>query len=1609
MTRITILYIEADAVERGVTSRRLRARGFRVITAPSGARGLAKFDPDAIAAVLCDLNLPDRNGLDVLGRMKERGPEVPVIILTAHGSVSHARDAIRRGAYHFILKPLEINDLEITIYQAIEDARLHRELTDYSRDLERRISERTERLEFANRQLAALNNVSNRFSQVYREDELLDLIPELMTSSLDFDRSMLFLVDDGALRLRSLCWPFDPPDRIEHFKRNVLDERMPRPPHVMESYAENRTVFIEDLNADPRWPREPNRIVRTKALVITPVRVHGTPIGVIIGNMQYHDRAMDDQDIARVEMYATLAGSALENIRAYQTLEQAVAERTSDLQRLNRELEDRAARLEQHRAQLAQTNARLQALIDTSFSAIVMVDHQGTVITTNLGVTEFFGIDAAELIGQPVRTFHCRAESRFEHREHYRELIMRLADTPDDLSQEVFEPDTLYQRAFTLLEPVRRVVSVYSFSVTGQDATDHGRVWVYTDITRAKQADEQLRIIIDASPVPTIVSSIETGRIIYANEHLGALVGLSARELIGQRSPDFYARPEDRSQVIDMLTRDGRVENLEVQLKRVDGTVFWSMFSLSSTMLGGEPVIIGGVYDISQRKHAEQALQAERNFVTAVLDTVGALVVVLDPQGRIVRFNRAAEETSGYRFHEVEGKSIIEIAIADEDKAYIDDLYQAIMSSTGTVHGENDWLTRDGERRRITWLNTALRTPGGEVEYVVATGIDITEQKEAQRKLQLYREIFDRANDSITIFDRDLKLVERNPAHHIASGIPDRQAVGMHLVEVIGLENVDRIGAAVEQDGAFRGEIMIDLPPREPFPLDLSVFTIEGEAGETLYYVGIGRDITARKRAEEALQRAHDELELRVEQRTAELARVNRDLAESESQNRALLEAIPDLMFRLRRDGIYLDYKAPKGSPLQVPRERIVGGHVRDFLPAGLAERTMEAIERALSTGKMQRLEYELPHEGRQHHFEARLVVSGDDAVLAIVRDITEQRRAEEALQRAHDELEERVQQRTAQLARLNQALSDEVRDRRQAQEELGARLRYEEGLAACSRALLSERGRGDSLDEAIRYLMEAAVVGRAHVFANERDEQGRLFMRLEHDACASGLRPWGAQHEAWRYPYESGLSRWADELGSGRPIAGPVASLPEAEADLLRREGIKSILLVPIMVDGSWYGYIGFDDLVQEREWSQEDVRSLTTGAEMIGIYLERRRVAEALRISEERFRRLVENAADIIFSVDAEGRITYLSPNFTTATGYAVEEFLGTSLQTVLHERDFPRFSEEFREPYLSGRTPSEVEVRVRHKDGSTRWLSAHGNPLRDGQGNVIDVIGVAHDVTELRRLLQDLERANREIRDTQTQLVQSEKMASLGMLVAGIAHEINTPIGAMSSMHDTLVRAVDKLKKSLDVSSADHASNRTIVSALAAIDDANRVIANGAERVTTIVKRLRSFARLDEAELKRADIHEGIEDTLTLIHHEIKHHITVVRNYGPLPPFNHYPGRMNQVFLNLLNNARQAIIGDGTITISTHAEEDTAVIEIADTGAGIQPEHLRRIFDPGFTTKGVGVGTGLGLSICYQIIRDHRGTITAASEPGKGTTFTIRLPMTLDDHIMSKSERG
>lgn len=305
------------------------------------------------------------------------------------------------------------------------------------------------------------------------------------------------------------------------------------------------------------------------------------------------------------------------------------------------------------------------------------------------------------------------------------------------------------------------------------------------------------------------------------------------------------------------------------------------------------------------------------------------------------------------------------------------------------------------------------------------------------------------------------------------------------------------------------------------------------------------------------------------------------------------------------------------------------------------------------------------------------------------------------------------------------------------------------------------------------------------------------------------------------------------------------------------------------------------------------------------------------------------------------------------------------------------------------------------------SGRWFTVKWYNYADKNGAVIAL----HDMTAIKKVSQELVKAYDELKATHHRLVQQEKMASIGQLAAGVAHEINNPMGFISSNLETLGKYADRLRQFMAVQDEviKGVSDPEAIAMLAEarkrlkidylLEDIPALVAesnDGALRVRTIVQNLKGFSRTDLPEMEQANINECLERAISIAWNELKYKVTLEKDFGELPPVNCYPQQLGQVFLNFLVNAAHAIEQHGEIRISTRADEGNVSIAVSDTGCGIPPENLDRIFEPFFTTKEIGTGTGLGLAISYEIVQRHGGTIDVESLVGKGTTFTVRLPI-------------
>lgn len=287
----------------------------------------------------------------------------------------------------------------------------------------------------------------------------------------------------------------------------------------------------------------------------------------------------------------------------------------------------------------------------------------------------------------------------------------------------------------------------------------------------------------------------------------------------------------------------------------------------------------------------------------------------------------------------------------------------------------------------------------------------------------------------------------------------------------------------------------------------------------------------------------------------------------------------------------------------------------------------------------------------------------------------------------------------------------------------------------------------------------------------------------------------------------------------------------------------------------------------------------------------------------------------------------------------------------------------------------------ISLQQCDTYRAWLQEEIELLQAIAEHVSVALKQAKLFEETENQKEALEKALQELQQAQMHLVQNEKMAVLGQFVAGIAHEVNTPLGALMANNETVSHCLDQIQTE---------QQKFKLSALELL----KVNKMAGDRIQEIVKNLRNFARLDESDLKTVDLHEGLDSTLMLLEPSLRGKIDIVREYGSLPEVACFPGLLNQVFMNLLVNAVHAIDGKGTITVKTYFDPQTDLVNVAitDTGKGIAPENLPRIFDPGFTTKGVGVGTGLGLALCFKIMDKHDGGIAVDSIVGQGTTMTV-----------------
>ncbi len=409
--------------------------------------------------------------------------------------------------------------------------------------------------------------------------------------------------------------------------------------------------------------------------------------------------------------------------------------------------------------------------------------------------------------------------------------------------------------------------------------------------------------------------------------------------------------------------------------------------------------------------------------------------------------------------------------------------------------------------------------------------------------------------------------------------------------------------------------------------------------------------------------------------------------------------------------------------------------------------------------------------------------------------------------------------------------------------------------------------------------------------------------------------------------------------------------------------------------------------------------------------------RVEADLREGEE-FSQAIFNAAQTGLVVVNYQLQQIMDVNHTAATilGYEKDDLIG-ELTSVFARTGCHDIRNELEE----NGTILDIETYLTHQDGHKIPVILSLTKVHNSGGTIAVMsfldISVRKEAEEkLRKSHQELKQANEQLKRHKDQIVQSEKLASIGQLAAGVAHEINNPVGFVTSNLGTISEYADtmssilKLYNQLEQTDPENAEKRSeLVLEIKGIkededlefilDDLENVLTEsmeGVHRVAEIVQNLKSFAREDSTERRSHNINDGIEAMIKMVWNELKYTCEIERDFGEMPLIQCHPGQINQVIMNMLVNASHAMPDGGTITVASRVVGKEAEISISDTGTGIPQEIINRIFDPFFTTKDVGKGTGLGLAISHGIIQDHGGHIDVQSEVGQGTTFRIYLPL-------------
>ncbi len=1175
--------------------------------------------------------------------------------------------------------------------------------------------------------------------------------------------------------------------------------------------------------------------------------------------------------------------------------------------------------------------AFLVSLVESSQDGIMGISLDGTVISWNHGAEGVYGYADKEMVGKSVSVLI--PPDRTEELTQLLERVRR--------GERINGHETVRLRK----DGGRVDISLSLSPILDTEGKITGAAVIAQDITERKRAEVRTRLQTAAleSAANGIVIANREGRILWVNPAFTWLTGYSADEVLGKDTSLLKSGVHNANFYRDLwkTVLEGNVWHGEIVNRRKDGTLYNEEMTITPVRdaQGQISQFIAIKQDITERKRREQALWASEEQLKAILDNSAAVIYLKDASGRYIRANRAFETRSGFKPGQVAGKTDYDLFPKEvADKFWAND--QRVVRERASLEFEESDV-HEGRVRTYLSVKFPLYDTEGAPYAVAGISTEITERKQAEQALSQERDLLhalmDNISDYIYFKDADGCFVRVNKAHAQALGLSHpREAVGRTdfdffplddaknylrdecLVLVAGQPLVGWVEKVRRADGTVGWFSSTKVPIRD-------------SQGRITGLVGVSRDITERKHAEDALQ-------------------------ESEERFRSFAASAQDAIVLLDSDGAISYWNEAAEKIFGHSSQEILGKKADEAL---VPEPYREAFRKGFlqirpggeNPGGGNRLELTaVRKDGREFPVEvsvSALQLRKKQAILGNFRDISERKEAEAALLRYARDLE------------ASQA----------------AQTRHAEELAHSVEELAHER---DLLRTLMDNIPDAICFKDAHGrYTRVNTAQARLLgLKSSDEAVGKTDRDFFSAEDAQRC-YE------ADQkvLATAEPLIGNLEKRPDAGGN------------------ARW---------VSNTEVPVKDAQGQVTG--IVGVardVTEWRSAAEALRLSEERYRELIENASDIVYTTDLDGHMTSLNRVGRQLLGYSPKQVAELDIWQLVESKHWDLVKVGCQR-LLGGETDLHMEVEVKAQDGRRVMLDVRPRlVIEDGQP--VGVQGIGRDITG--RDVAELE------------LRHAQKLESVGRLASGIAHEINTPIQFvgdntrfLQDSFDSLRALLAKYQELRDVAESDAKLAETLASVhqveeaadceylLEEIPKALSQTLEGVTRVATIVRAMKEFAHPESKEMAAADLNKALQSTLTVARNELKYVADVEVELGEIPLVVCNVGDLNQVFLNLLVNAAHAIADvvkgsdeKGKIRVRTTAEGETVLIAISDTGSGI-PEAIRtKVFDPFFTTKEVGRGTGQGLAIARSVVVErHRGTLTFDSEVGKGTTFFIRLPV-------------